>query len=73
MKLKDFLAWIKKVDCTGEEEIVVHAFGGMRHGKAIVSATLGFDWDAGKILMHPEVPLFMRRHTVIEKMANSEE
>ncbi len=30
----------------------VHAFGGMRQSKAIEKATIGFDWDAGKIVLH---------------------
>lgn len=37
-----------------DAQVRIEAFGGMRSGKPIKAARVGFDWDAGSVVLVPE-------------------
>lgn len=57
MKVVELLEKFRDLELTGQEDVLVHASGGMRRGKAIGDVSVGFDWDMGAIILHPKVPL----------------
>jgi hypothetical protein len=57
--VNEFIAWLNKRGIDRESELRVEAFGGMRSGKKITKASVGFDWDHGAIILHTEVMLTM--------------
>jgi hypothetical protein len=62
MTLNELIAWAEETGVTGNEQLAVRAFGGFgRSGKGIKSATIGFDWDSGSILLTPDLPLELYR------------
>jgi hypothetical protein len=53
---------LNELQVPGDSEVRVAALGGLgRTGKAIASASVGFDWDAGSVILHPAVPLAVHR------------
>ncbi len=62
MTINEFIEEIDKLRdrLNGDEQLCVSASGGIgAHGKPIKSVSLGFDWDKGKILLHPTFPLML--------------
>jgi len=59
-ELHDALTELIKAD-KGDLEVHVHAMTGRLSGRSTVpvkSVSSGFDWDYGKLLIHPEETLF---------------
>ena len=60
--INDFILEIDKLRdrLDGTEQLTVAASGGLGgYGKPIESLSLGFDWDKGKIILHPKFPLML--------------
>lgn len=61
MTLNEFIEWANKNgSVAGDMKLRVQAFGGMRGGKDIEFASVGFDWDHGAIILHPKVALTIK-------------
>jgi hypothetical protein len=57
MTINELIAEFNRLQLSGDEQVRVQAFGGMRHGKNINKVSVGFDWDKGAVVLHPEIPL----------------
>jgi len=57
MTINDLIDFLNKHELAGDLKLRVHAFGGMRGGKDIERASIGFDWDHGAIILHPKQTL----------------
>lgn len=58
MTLNELIAWCNEHGVSGDLELAVHAFGGIGGaGQPIEKASLGFDWDKGKLMLHPKFQL----------------
>lgn len=53
MTLDEFTEECRRLNVRGDAELRVQAFGGMRSGKPIRAVSVGFDWDAGAVVLHP--------------------
>lgn len=60
MTLGEFKKWAAGIDASDDMPMRILAFGGVRPGKAIRAASLGFDWDHGAIMLHSEQPLMVQ-------------
>ena len=61
MTLNELIAWCNERGVSGDLELAVHAFGGIGGaGQPIDKASLGFDWDKGKLMLHPKFPLTLQ-------------
>jgi hypothetical protein len=62
MTVNELVDWLNELQIPGDSEVRVAAVGGLgRSGKAIASASVGFDWDAGSVILHPKVMLAVHR------------
>lgn len=59
MTINEFIDQLNKLGVSGDQELRISAFGGMRHGKSIKCVSQGFDWDMGAVIIHPEHALTM--------------
>lgn len=58
MTLNELITWCNVHGVSGDLELAVHAFGGIGGaGQPIEKASLGFDWDKGKLMLHPKFSL----------------
>lgn len=57
MTINEFIEQLNKLGLSGNEELRISAFGGMRHGKSVKGVSKGFDWDMGAVIIHPEQAL----------------
>lgn len=58
MTLNELITWCNEHGVSGDLELAVHVFGGIGGaGQSIAKASLGFDWDKGKLMLHPKFPL----------------
>lgn len=61
MTLNELIAWCNEHGVSGDLELAVHAFGGIGGaGQSIEKASLGFDWDKGKLMLHPKFQLMLQ-------------
>lgn len=54
MKLKDFLYWCEENQVSGEETLAININGVIGGAIAFKQASIGFDWNAGKIVLHTD-------------------
>lgn len=60
MTLNELIAWCNVHGVSGDLELAVHAFGGIGGaGQPIEKASLGFDWDKGKLMLHTKRALML--------------
>ena len=59
MTVNELIARFNELGLTGDEKVRVEASGGMRSGKDVESVSVGFDWNAGAVILHPAVALQM--------------
>lgn len=52
MTVNELIAFCESHGISGDAPMRILAMGGMRHGKDIDSASVGFDWDHGTVILH---------------------
>ena len=57
MTTKQLIEKLQELDPSGEDDVVVHSFGGIGRFIGIQNVSLGFDWNRGAIVLHPSVTL----------------
>ena len=60
MTVDELLAHLKALPASGDMPLKIQAFGGLRAGRPLANVSLGFDWDAGCVILHPDVPLTLQ-------------
>jgi hypothetical protein len=62
MTVNELIDLLNELQVPGDSEVRVAAVGGLgRTGKAIASVSVGFDWDAGSVILHPKDTLAVHR------------
>lgn len=62
MTINQLIEKLNEIGVSGDEQICVGACGGLgAHGKEIDIVSRGFDFDTGKILLHPKQPLILMK------------
>lgn len=58
MTLRELFAWAEESGADFDMPLRIHTFGGIgRSGRDLKSATIGFDWESGSIMLHADQPL----------------
>lgn len=80
MTISELIERLNDLGVSGDEEIRIAAFGGMRQGKSLGRVSIGFDWDNGAVILHPVAPLTIKgppkpgcKHTSVHWRVNPEE
>jgi hypothetical protein len=60
----ELIEWLNEQEVPGHFKVRVAAFGGMRSGKEVDHAMIGFDWDQNCVVLYTKLPLAIKSDAV---------